>query len=209
MSIVRELLDDAIALQKDGLKPGRIGLALTVVLSAAAATPPWLLALLILYLVVGIAYAAWAFAQRALGTSGITRRRMAAVAWGCGLVAATIVLAALSSATPEDAPVLTPLARIGGLISGLCFWAGFFPPHWLSQAWRLPELLGYLRPTRLMAAPSGQQGVATDAMARHLKDDQMPDGRWRLIANRPPLESSEIEATALASGASSAATSRS
>src|ERR1700730_7426407 len=29
MSIVRELLDDAIALQKDGLSPGRIGLALT------------------------------------------------------------------------------------------------------------------------------------------------------------------------------------
>jgi len=29
MSIVRELLDDAIALQKDGAKPGRIGLALT------------------------------------------------------------------------------------------------------------------------------------------------------------------------------------
>ena len=29
MSAVRELLDDAIALQKDGLRPGRIGLALT------------------------------------------------------------------------------------------------------------------------------------------------------------------------------------
>jgi hypothetical protein len=29
MSIVRELLDDAVALQKDGLTPGRIGLALT------------------------------------------------------------------------------------------------------------------------------------------------------------------------------------
>ena len=29
MSIVRELLDDAIALQRDGLSPGRIGLALT------------------------------------------------------------------------------------------------------------------------------------------------------------------------------------
>jgi hypothetical protein len=28
-SIVRELLDDAIALQKDGLSPSRIGLALT------------------------------------------------------------------------------------------------------------------------------------------------------------------------------------
>lgn len=29
MSFVRELLDDAIALHKDGLSPGRIGLALT------------------------------------------------------------------------------------------------------------------------------------------------------------------------------------
>ena len=29
MSIVRELFDDAIALQKDGLSPNRIGLALT------------------------------------------------------------------------------------------------------------------------------------------------------------------------------------
>jgi hypothetical protein len=29
MSIVRELLDDAIALQRDGLGPNRIGLALT------------------------------------------------------------------------------------------------------------------------------------------------------------------------------------
>jgi hypothetical protein len=28
MNFVRELLDDAIALQKDGLSPGRIGLAL-------------------------------------------------------------------------------------------------------------------------------------------------------------------------------------
>lgn len=38
--------------------------------------------------------------------------------------------------------------------------------------------------------------LATDAMAIYLKNDQMPDGRWRLIANRPPLESSEFEATA-------------
>jgi hypothetical protein len=29
MSIIRELLEDAIALQKDGLSPTRIGLALT------------------------------------------------------------------------------------------------------------------------------------------------------------------------------------
>ncbi len=48
-----------------------------------------------------------------------------------------------------------------------------------------------------LAAESYPPDVATDAMARYLKNDQMPDGRWRLIANRPPLESSEFEVTAI------------
>lgn len=49
-----------------------------------------------------------------------------------------------------------------------------------------------------LAAENYPPDLATDAMARYLKNDQMPDGRWRLIANRPPLGSSEIELTALA-----------
>lgn len=40
--------------------------------------------------------------------------------------------------------------------------------------------------------------ATTDAFARYLKNDQMSDGHWQLIANRPPLESSRIEATAQA-----------
>ena len=128
--------------------------------------PPWLVILLTAYLVVGTAYAAWAFAQRAQATRGITRRRMAAVAWGCSLLAAALILGVVANASPENEPILTPLVRLSGLISGLAFWAGFFPPNWLSQAWRLPELLGYLRPTRLMAAPpEGPGGMATDAIA--------------------------------------------
>jgi len=39
---------------------------------------------------------------------------------------------------------------------------------------------------------------ATDALARYLKNDQMPDGTWRVIGTRPPLESSEFEITAVA-----------
>ena len=128
--------------------------------------PSWLVVLLTAYLVIGTAHAAWAFADRALTTRGITRRRMAAVAWGCGLLAAAIILGVLANSSQQNEPILTPLVRLAGLISGLAFWAGFFPPNWLSQAWRLPELLGYLRPTRLMASPAGsQQGVVTDAMA--------------------------------------------
>ena len=129
-------------------------------------TPPTLVVVLLAaYLIVGTAYAAWAFRRRARTTSGITRRRMDAVAWACGLLAVAIVVGALASFSPAEEPVLTPLGRLAGVVSVLCFWAGFFPPNWLSQTWRLPELLGYLRPTRLMAVPEGQQGVATDAMA--------------------------------------------
>lgn len=48
-----------------------------------------------------------------------------------------------------------------------------------------------------LAAEAYPPDEATDAMARYLKNDQMPDGRWRLIANRPPLESSEFEVAAV------------
>src|SRR5438552_1768859 len=141
-----------------------IALAATFTVSGPT-PPPWLVVLLTAYLVLGTSYAAWAFARRAQSTTGITRRRMAAIAWGCALVAATIVFAMLAQAPADSAPLWTGLARLAGLISGLCFWAGFFPPNWLSQTWRLPELLGYLRPTRLMAGPTDQAGEATDAMA--------------------------------------------
>lgn len=49
-----------------------------------------------------------------------------------------------------------------------------------------------------LAAEHHPPDEATDALARYLKNDQMPDGRWRLIANRPPLESSEFEVAAMA-----------
>lgn len=49
-----------------------------------------------------------------------------------------------------------------------------------------------------LAAEEFPPDAATDALARYLKNDQMPDGRWRLIANRPPLESSEFEVAAVA-----------
>jgi signal transduction histidine kinase/DNA-binding response OmpR family regulator len=96
---------------------------------------------------------------------GITRRRMAAVAWGCGLLAVTFILSVIGAANPPNQAFLTALSRLTGLISGLCFWAGFFTPTWLSQTWRLPELLEYLRPARLMAGTPDQQGVVTEALA--------------------------------------------
>jgi signal transduction histidine kinase len=134
---------------------------------AGKSPPAWLVPLLTLYLIVGTAYPAWAFIQRARETTGITRRRMWAVAWGCGLLALTFGFSILGQAwtSPSDQQLLTALSRASGLISGLCFWAGFFPPTWLSRNWRLPELIEYLRPTRLMAGEPDQSGLFTDTMA--------------------------------------------
>jgi hypothetical protein len=45
-------------------------------------------------------------------------------------------------------------------------------------------------------AASRAPDAATDAMASFLLQLQSPDGRWRIQANRPPLESSDVTVTA-------------
>jgi ankyrin repeat protein len=47
-----------------------------------------------------------------------------------------------------------------------------------------------------LAAENYPADEATDALAHYLKVRQAPDGRWHLFAERPPIESSEIEVTA-------------
>jgi hypothetical protein len=47
-----------------------------------------------------------------------------------------------------------------------------------------------------LAAEGYPADASTDAMVRFIKSEQLPDGRWKLLAHRPPIESSEIEVTA-------------
>ena len=47
-----------------------------------------------------------------------------------------------------------------------------------------------------MAAENYQPDPATEAMAYFLKHQQTPDGRWRILGHRPPIESSDIQVTA-------------
>ena len=47
-----------------------------------------------------------------------------------------------------------------------------------------------------MAAERYPADKATDAMAFFLKRTQLPNGRWRILAHRPPIESSDVEVTA-------------
>jgi hypothetical protein len=48
-----------------------------------------------------------------------------------------------------------------------------------------------------LAAEKHPSDEATDAMARFVKGQQYPDGGWRIFAHRPPIESSDIEVTAV------------
>jgi hypothetical protein len=48
-----------------------------------------------------------------------------------------------------------------------------------------------------MAADHYPGDAATDIWARYLKNIQQDDGSWRIITKRPPLESSDIEVTAV------------
>jgi squalene cyclase len=49
-----------------------------------------------------------------------------------------------------------------------------------------------------LSAASYSPDAATDAMARYIMRRQSADGGWRIAAHRPPIESSDVEATAVA-----------
>ena len=48
-----------------------------------------------------------------------------------------------------------------------------------------------------MAAEQYPSDAATDAMTHFLRRQQMPDGQWRPLAHRPPIESSDLQATTM------------
>jgi hypothetical protein len=48
-----------------------------------------------------------------------------------------------------------------------------------------------------LAAEKYPADAATDALARYVRRRQFADGAWRIASHRPPIESSDIEATAL------------
>src|SRR5262249_16279992 len=75
-------------------------------LLAISQPPAWLALLLLLYLVVGTGYPAWGFIGRARAASGITRRRMAAVALGCGFLTLTFILSLIGQASPRELAAL-------------------------------------------------------------------------------------------------------
>jgi squalene cyclase len=57
------------------------------------------------------------------------------------------------------------------------------------------DTVGYI--LLALAALNHHADTSTDAMAIFLKNRQLPNGQWTVVAHRPPLESSDIEVTAI------------
>lgn len=89
-------------------------------------------------------YAAVAFARQGGRTRGITRRRMAAVAFGAGLFIVAIVVALLGAIVDDDGAVLPTVIQVAALASVIAFFLGFMPPTWVRRAWREPDLRAFL-----------------------------------------------------------------
>lgn len=89
-------------------------------------------------------YSAFAFAQEAGRTRGITQRRMGAVAFGAMAFIAVIVIALLEALAQGENAVLDVLLQVAALASVLAFFLGFAPPAWIRRAWREPDLRRFL-----------------------------------------------------------------
>jgi signal transduction histidine kinase len=117
-----------------------------------------------LFIAVG-GYAAAAFTAESRRTSGLTRRRMSAVAAGAFLFIAAVIgvfLAVLSPGLAEASAFGVQLLALGAV---LAFFLGFAPPTWIRRAWREPDLRGFLERSIHLAAVADERAALREMEA--------------------------------------------
>ncbi|HKP54705.1 MAG TPA: ATP-binding protein [Chloroflexia bacterium] len=143
------LVDDFSYVPRWVMRSSEIALALLVIATSIFSyNPPfplWLAPILILYIVVLLAYTAVAFVRESRRTSGVTMRRMRAVAVGSIALCAIFALAGLGRPFQEEYSwLVVPLTNFLSLASGVSYFLGFAPPGVLRRAWQEPELRAFL-----------------------------------------------------------------
>ncbi|MFN2484069.1 MAG: ATP-binding protein [Candidatus Limnocylindria bacterium] len=117
-----------------------------VVLTALtrAPYPVWYDLLLVAWFTGLGTYVAVAFTREARRASGVTQRRMQAVAIGTLLIALAIVVAVAGLLAPSISAVGNSVTAMLGLGVALAYYIGFAPPPVLRRAWQEPELRAFL-----------------------------------------------------------------
>lgn len=144
--LLLRLVDDFAGVSRPLMRLAEIGLALSVVglFWFALPRPDWLTLLLVVYFVGFSLYSAAAFIRAARRSTGVTRRRLQAVAVGTIFLGFTILIAGIRPVLPEPADLWVLLANVFPLLSGAGFFLGFATPRWLRRAWQEPELRAFL-----------------------------------------------------------------
>jgi signal transduction histidine kinase len=119
-----------------------------------APLPPAYAIVVVVYLIVLLAYSTARFAGAASVASGVTRRRMQAVAVGGGLIGLVFIFAGLNEVFPAQRPMWASLSNVASFACGVAYFTGFAPPRFLRRAWQAPQLLRFFGASTLVRRES-------------------------------------------------------
>jgi len=146
--LLLRLVDDYVGVPRRLTRTAAAGLAVSIVILSVfhdGSLPLALTLLLVVYFVALSAYVATAVVSGARHSSGVTGRRMRAVALGSACLGLVILVAGVEAAFPH-APIWLwrALSDVLALACGVAYFVGFAPPSWLRRAWQEPDLRAFL-----------------------------------------------------------------
>jgi signal transduction histidine kinase len=118
--------------------------AVIVVVTGGTLLDPSATLFLIGYFVAASLYAALGFIHLSRRSSGVTKRRIQAVAAGIGLLGLAVFVAAGGIVSPGAAGLFSGATQVFALLAAISWMLGFAPPSPLRRYWQEPELRAFL-----------------------------------------------------------------
>ena len=144
LRLVDDFSDVPVAVKR--LAEGGLLLSAVAFLATEGTLPAALLIAVVLYFAAFSTYCAVAFVRASRRSSGVTRRRLQAVAAGTLLLGVAILVAGFGPLMPPSLTGLpNGLTQALALASAIAYFIGFAPPQILRRAWQEPELRAFLR----------------------------------------------------------------
>lgn len=144
--LLLRLVDDFVDVPAVVMPIAALGLVLSIAALFVLPSPMPLLVvlLLVLYFVVCVLYAAGAFVRAAQRSTGVTRRRMEAIAAGSLFLGLVIFMAGVQALFPPFRSLGAGLGALWSFACGLAYYLGFATPGVLRRAWQGPGLRAFL-----------------------------------------------------------------
>lgn len=156
------LVDDFAGLPRLVMRGAEVGLVLATLAAFLAPLPYplWIVGLDVLYFVALEVYGSIVVVTTARQSSGLTSRRMTAVALGSALLGLAILAAGFQAAIPASSPLAPAFVNLCALGSGVGYFFGFATPTWLRRAWQESELWSFVaKSTRVSGFDDGDDAI--------------------------------------------------